>query len=230
MLTQKIIDTTKQVIKEVSNEYPETFNPEMAKSKYPDIKGKWDLDVTRRLAIPIICERANKRIGKDIWALLYRNDRQDTDPRPGRLTSDVLVFRETKEHFDVLSGKGPMWEAHGPITDKDWDLEEPSLHKTWEDLKGSKPDVPPIEPKPDESEQIKKLKEIIDLQAKEIEELKKNKPIPVAYSQFVDNEALDIRRAFNEKRNADPTCHDYYHNAYRRLVEDWSHENIIKDI
>lgn len=54
-------------------------------------------------------------------------------------------------------------------------------------------------------------------------------PVPT-YDEFVTVESWDVERAYQESRGHPPAISDMYHNAYRRLVEGWSHENILRDI
>ena len=119
--------------KAIAARYPQTFGP-------PDET----LDARRRLLMPIIVRELNKLDG-DNWFLLNRLDRNDDDPRPGRLTSDVIVWGPTKEHVDVLSASGAMWGEHPAITDRDWKLEPWSNWPSWDD---QNPPPPPA-PRPD---------------------------------------------------------------------------------
>jgi hypothetical protein len=109
-------------VKAIAARYPQAFGP-------PDNT----LDARRRLLIPIIVRELNK-VDADRWFLLNRLDRQDDDPKPGRLTSDVIVWGPTKEHVDVLSASGAMWGEHPAITDRDWTLEHPSNWPSWDDV------------------------------------------------------------------------------------------------
>jgi hypothetical protein len=119
-------------VKAICARYPQAFGP-------PDNT----IDARRRLLVPIIVRELNK-IDGDQWFLLNRLDRQDTDPKPGRLTSDVIVWGPTREHVDVLSSSGGMWGEHPPITDRDWKLEHFSNWPSWDDV--SPP--PDSEPQP----------------------------------------------------------------------------------
>ena len=102
-------------------------------ARYPQAFGKPDetLDARRRLLIPIICKECNK-LDNDQWALLNRMDRSDEDPKIGRLAADILVWLPTKEHVDVLSSSGAMWEEHPPITDTEWKFESPDKWPSWD--------------------------------------------------------------------------------------------------
>lgn len=108
-------------VKAICARYPQTFGP-------PDET----LDSRRRLLMPILCRELNKQDG-DNWFLLNRLDRNDDDPKPGRLTSDVLVWGPTKEHVDVLSSSGAMWGPQPVITDPDWKLERWDQWPSWDD-------------------------------------------------------------------------------------------------
>ena len=121
-------------VKAIAAKYPQAFGP-------PDAT----IDARRRLLIPIIVRELNKLDG-DQWFLLNRLDRQDDDPKPGRLTSDVIVWGPTKEHVDVLSASGTMWGEHPPITDREWRLEHPSNWPSWDDV--NPPPSPNLKPDP----------------------------------------------------------------------------------
>lgn len=117
-------------------------------ARYPQAFGEpgKTLDARRRLLIPIICRELNKLDGEN-WFLLNRLDRQDDDPKPGRLTSDVLVWKPTMEHVDMLGGSGPMWQVHPKITDPQWKLEHWSNWPSWDDLQPQpqpQPEQPPL--------------------------------------------------------------------------------------
>jgi hypothetical protein len=122
-------------VKAIAERYPQAFGP-------PDTT----IDARRRLLIPIVVRELNK-IDGDQWFLLNRLDRQDDDPKPGRLTSDVIVWGPTKEHVDVLSASGAMWGEHPPITDREWKLEHSSNWPSWDDV--SPPPSPDLRPNPD---------------------------------------------------------------------------------
>jgi hypothetical protein len=120
-----------QEVKTIVARYPQAFGP-------PDDT----IDARRRLLIPIVVRELNK-LDANNWFLLNRLDRQDDDPKPGRLTSDVIVWGPTKEHVDVLSSSGAMWGEHPAITDADWRLEHSSNWPSWDDVS------PPPRPQPD---------------------------------------------------------------------------------
>lgn len=80
-------------------------------------------DAHRRQVIPFIVAELNKRDNGN-WGLLYKLDRQDETPEPGRLTVDIVVWKPTREVADVLSDKGGMWKAMPPFTDPDWLIRE----------------------------------------------------------------------------------------------------------
>jgi hypothetical protein len=117
--------------KAIAARYPQAFGP-------PDDT----LDARRRLLMPIIVRELNKLDGNN-WFLLNRMDRNDDDPRPGRLTSDVIVWGPTKEHVDVLSSSGAMWGEHPPITDREWLLEPWTNWPSWDDQHPPAPDPRP---------------------------------------------------------------------------------------
>jgi hypothetical protein len=117
-----------------------------------------NIDEHRRKVIPYVAMKLNERDGADKWRLLYRMDRQDSDPAPGRLTADVLVWTATREHYDVLSSTGAMSPIkHPPITDRDWQLRRPEDFPT---LCSRTPEPPPTPQPPPASDVEQRLRAI----------------------------------------------------------------------
>lgn len=50
------------------------------------------------------------------------------------------------------------------------------------------------------------------------------------YDQFVKEEAPEVEAAYMQAHGHPPGITDVAHNAWRRLVEGWTHENILHDI
>lgn len=109
-------------IKAIAAKYPQAFGGDEA-----------TLDARRRLLMPILCRELNKLDGEN-WYLVNRLDREDDDPKPGRLTSDVLAWKPTMEHVDMLSSSGTMWHVLPKITDPQWKLEHWSNWPSWDDV------------------------------------------------------------------------------------------------
>jgi hypothetical protein len=124
----------KKDVEAICKQYPQAFGGD---SK--------TLDARRRLLIPIICRRARQKDGP-VWFLINRLDRNDDDPRPGRLTADVIWHKPSNNHIDVLTSSGAYWEEHGPVTDSQWKAEVPENWPSWEDVEP----VPEPEPEPGE--------------------------------------------------------------------------------
>ena len=144
-------------VKAIAAKYPQSFGddtPEQAKT----------LDARRRLLMPIIVRELNK-LDDNNWFLLNRLDRNDEDPKPGRLTSDVIVWGPTKEHVDVLSASGAMWGEQPAITDREWKLEHWSNWPSWDDVNPQpSPDLMPNpETQPIPSDLEAKLNRILQL-------------------------------------------------------------------
>ena len=122
-------------VKAIAARYPQSFGP-------PDNT----VDARRRLLMPIIVRELN-RLDGDQWRLLYRLDREDDDPTPGRLTSDVIVWAPTREHVDVLSGNGPMWHELGVWPDTRWSrLDTWQAWPSWDTQAPPPPAPPDVEP------------------------------------------------------------------------------------
>lgn len=172
-------------------------------SQYPQAFQGTDRDKSRRLLIPIICGECNKLDGDEVWKLLFRMDREDDDPEPGRLSSDILVYSPTKEHFDVLTDNGPTWKSVGIVSNPKW------LLRSWREFPSYNAPTNPISP----------------VSVPPI-------PIPpkVSYDEFVNKESWEIFQAYFNKHGHGPAVSDLYHSAWRRLVERWKHEDILKNI
>lgn len=50
------------------------------------------------------------------------------------------------------------------------------------------------------------------------------------YDEFVKTEAQQVWDAYKAHHGHPPGITDMYHNAYRRLVEGWTHRDILHDI
>jgi hypothetical protein len=55
------------------------------------------------------------------------------------------------------------------------------------------------------------------------------KPLP-DYAQFVTVESWEVAAAYQQRTGHGPAISDQYHTAYRRLVERWTHRDILHDI
>jgi hypothetical protein len=130
----RILMFGKADVERICKQYPQAFGG--------DTK---TLDARRRLLIPIICRAARAEDGP-IWFLINRLDRNDDDPKPGRLTADVIWNTRDNNHVDVLTSTGAFWEAHGPVTDRQWIAEHPDNWPSWEDLADPPPPPPPPPP------------------------------------------------------------------------------------
>lgn len=71
--------------------------------------------------------------GDCCWGVLVKTDQANKIP------ADVIVWRPTLEHFDVITGAGdPYWQAHGPVSNAAW---------LWQAVPGADP-PPPSTPPP----------------------------------------------------------------------------------
>lgn len=94
---------------------------------------KTPTDEGRRANLFVIVRELNKQDGGS-WGVLVKTD------QAGKIPGDIIVWRETREHFDVISGAGdPVWIAHGPVTRAQW---------VWRAVEGVVP-VPDPDPDPD---------------------------------------------------------------------------------
>ena len=68
-------------------------------------------DENRRRSLPALVGHLEAVHPEDAgrWGVLVKTDRNNKIP------CDVLVWRDTGEHFDVMDSQGGMWNPHGPI-------------------------------------------------------------------------------------------------------------------
>lgn len=86
----------------IVSQHPEAFRGDPA-----------TVDDRKRALLPIIVRELNVRDGGR-WGLLTKTD------QGGKVPADVIVWRPTLEHFDVLTDRGPMWGPHGPLQNPAW--------------------------------------------------------------------------------------------------------------
>ncbi len=122
-------------------------------------------DAFRRQVIPYIVGELNK-LDPGKWGVLYRMDRQDETPEPGRLTTDVAIWIPGRLHYDVMGDQNTSWGVIGPLpNDKDWFIKNPSEFPT---VCGSvTPPPPPPPPPPVDDSRIADLeRKVGDVSAK----------------------------------------------------------------
>jgi hypothetical protein len=102
---------------------------------HPEFMGQGD--EVRAKVLPYICDALN-RLDNGQWGLLQK----DT----GVIPSDIIVYKDTREHFDVIRGvpPWPYWEHKGIIQDNWKWIAAPAV---------SKPEPNP-EPNPSGSDEL----------------------------------------------------------------------------
>jgi len=86
----------------IVSQHPEAFRGDSA-----------TVDDRKRALLPVIVRELNVQDGGR-WGLLTKTD------QGGKVPADVIVWRPTLEHFDVLTDRGPMWGPHGPLQNPAW--------------------------------------------------------------------------------------------------------------
>jgi hypothetical protein len=71
-------------------------------------------DDGRRELVKILCRELNRQDGGN-WGQLVKHDQGD------KITADILVWKPTREHFDVLTDTGPFWGANGVLSNPAWE-------------------------------------------------------------------------------------------------------------
>lgn len=77
---------------------------------HPEMFGS---DETRRDGLKIIVCGLNQDDGGN-WGRLVKND------QGGKIPADIIVWRPTREHFDVLTDSGPNWGPAGVLENLAW--------------------------------------------------------------------------------------------------------------
>ena len=69
-------------------------------------------DENRRRSLPALIDHldATHPTDRGKWGVLVKTDRDLKVP------CDVLVWKDTGEHFDVMDSQGGLWNPHGPIS------------------------------------------------------------------------------------------------------------------
>lgn len=97
-------------------------------------------DDEKRKLTAVIALRLNQQFG-DRWKMLKRLD------RGGRISGDIIVWPDTREHFDVLTDHGAMWKNHGIVMDPDWVFIDPaSVERLADPVLDGPVDPPPSTP------------------------------------------------------------------------------------
>jgi hypothetical protein len=66
------------------------------------------------------------------WGVLVKTD------QGGKVPADILVWKDTREHFDVITGAGhPTWIEHGVLPKAAW---------VWKAIPAAAPAEPPADP------------------------------------------------------------------------------------
>lgn len=76
-------------------------------------------DDRRRIVLFKIINYLNVNFDGGKWGALVKNDRT-----PPFIPTDIIVWRDTREHFDILTDGGPMWGANGVIDNPEWQWQE----------------------------------------------------------------------------------------------------------
>lgn len=135
-----------------------------------------------RVVTGLVCNDLN-RLDAGQWGMLIKNDRN-----PPFVPYDILVWRPTKEHFDVLSGLNSNWQNAGVIPIS-WD---------WLACPASSPDTtpPPVVTPPPPQAESNVLPVVLDLQ----------RLANAIYAFDVAHEAAELNRA--EAAAAQLKAHD----------------------
>lgn len=76
-------------------------------------------DDRRRVVLFKIINYLNVNFDGGKWGALVKNDRT-----PPFIPTDIIVWQDTREHFDILTDGGPMWGANGVIDNPEWQWQE----------------------------------------------------------------------------------------------------------
>jgi hypothetical protein len=110
---------------------------ELGLTEHPEVPG----DEPRRQNLFAVIRYLN-RLDNGKWGALRKDD------QGGKIPADILVWRDTLEHFDIIAGATgkPRWDPYGPIGKPYGD---PRVWHWHEVPALEPPDNPPPEPDPD---------------------------------------------------------------------------------
>lgn len=93
---------------------------------------KTEQDIGRRANLYTIVRRLNAIEPSPEWGVLTKTD------QGGKIPGDIIVWRSTLEHFDVITGDGkPYWKADGIVPSTKW---------SWTPVDGAPLPAPPTDP------------------------------------------------------------------------------------
>lgn len=133
--------------------FPQTFEDEHGARLDKDDPR---LDSQRLALLPGLIRVLNSLDGGD-WGLCSKDD------QAGKIPADIVAWRPTREHFDVLTGTGPSWQPRGvmPLA-WSWKAVPPIAAPPAVDPPVAEP--PPSAPPPaDEHNQLDRLEDIFNL-------------------------------------------------------------------
>lgn len=101
------------------------------------VNGAFPSDEERRVyLLDVLLPRLRGREPYGTWGCLIKTDQNDKIP------ADIAVWKDTKEHFDVLTDTGPIWKPHGPAK-KAWIFGDVSTIPYGDEWKPPPPPDPP---------------------------------------------------------------------------------------
>lgn len=77
------------------------------------LSGTGSIDDRKRELLHVVVRGLNQQDGGN-WGELLKTD------QGGYIPADIIVWRPTMEHFDVLTDSGPMWEPKGVVSNPAW--------------------------------------------------------------------------------------------------------------
>jgi len=137
---------------------------------FPNGETKFPDDDARRayLMLVLIPKLNEREVIPGEWGYLIKSDDGD------RIPADIIVWKDTLDHFDVLTDKGPTWGPHGKIKSS-WKFGSVSRTEPGEPGEPEEPEEgEPTETTPSEKillaliSMLGKLDALIELQKAEI--------------------------------------------------------------
>ena len=112
----------------------------------------------RRQVLVFICDELNSD-DHGQWGVLSKDDRD-----PPFIPSDIIVWRQSREHFDVLTDSGPTWIPRGPIQDA-WSWQPARVVDGGGDAPRPPQPRPPTYHSYDESQVVAFQRDVVDTYA-----------------------------------------------------------------
>lgn len=107
---------------------------------HPEFATNPDRDDAKSKVLPFVVDALNTADAVTGWGVLVKTDQGDKIP------GDIVVWRGTMQHYDVMTDTGAIWDEKGVVTNPAWVWRAPG--PTKQPPIDIPPDVPPTPQQP----------------------------------------------------------------------------------